>query len=64
MSEVTSSFFKGMGSINLFPPVCHYEELPRVSPWQGVADSFAQTGHSMKAAIKQFDAQLKKQPSK
>jgi hypothetical protein len=64
MSEITSYFFKGMGSIDLFPSVSHYNELPRVSPWQGVADSFAQTGHSMKTAIKQFDAQLKKQPSK
>jgi hypothetical protein len=62
--SVMENFIKGMGSINLFPPVPRYDELSRVSPWQGVADAFAQTGNSMRAAIKQFDAELKKQPSK
>jgi hypothetical protein len=64
MKPVIKEFVKGMGSITLFPQVPHYDELPRVSPWQGVAASFARTGHSMKAAIKQFDAQLKEQPTK
>jgi hypothetical protein len=61
--SVIDDFFKGMGSISLFPQLPRYEELPRVSPWQGVADAFAQTGNSMRAAIKQFDVELKKQPS-
>jgi hypothetical protein len=62
--SVMDNFFKGMGSISLFPQLPRYDELPRVSPWQGVANSFAQTGNSMRAAIKQFDAELKNQSSK
>jgi hypothetical protein len=61
--SVMDNFFKGMRSISLFPQLPRYEELPRVSPRQGVADAFAQAGNSMWAAIKQFDAELKKRPS-
>jgi hypothetical protein len=64
MKPIIKGFVKGMGSITLFPPVPRYDESHRVSPWQGVAASFAQTGRSMRAAIKQFDAQLKEQPAK
>jgi hypothetical protein len=60
--SVMDNFLKGMGSISLFPRIPRYDELPHVSPWQGVADAFAQTGSSMKSAIEQFDAELKKQP--
>jgi hypothetical protein len=64
MKLIIKEFVKGMGSITLFPQGPRYDELPRVSPWQGVAVSFDRTGHSMRAAIKQFDAQLKEQPAK
>jgi hypothetical protein len=67
MNDVARVFFKGMGSITLFPQIPGYDELSRVSPWQGVADAFAQTGMSMWTAIERiepFDAQLEKQPPK
>jgi hypothetical protein len=64
MKPIIKGFVKGMGSITLFPPVPYYDESPRVSPWQRVAASFARTGHSMRIAIKQFDAQLKEQSAK
>jgi hypothetical protein len=34
MNETTRNFIKGMGSINLFPPIAAYKEPPRTSPWQ------------------------------
>jgi hypothetical protein len=64
MNNFTHSFFKGMGSISLFPQIPDHEEMARVSPWQGVADAFARTGHNMKSAMEQLDAQLREQPTR
>jgi hypothetical protein len=64
MNDFARGFFKGMGSLNLFPPVPSYDELSRVSPWQGVADAFAKTWDNLRTAIDEFDAQIKEQPPK
>jgi hypothetical protein len=64
MNHFVNAFFKGMGSITLFPQIPSHEELAFVSPWQRVADAFARTGNNMKSAIEQFDAQLKTQQPK
>jgi hypothetical protein len=55
-----NDFLRGMASIGqLLPDPAPYSDYPsRDSAWQGVADSFYQTGNNLRAAIKEFsDAQ-------
>jgi hypothetical protein len=55
-----NDFSKGMNSVGqLFPPPSPYSDYPPPnSAWKGVADSFRQTGDSIRAAVKEFsDAQ-------
>jgi hypothetical protein len=57
-----SDFAKGMNSVGqLFPAPCPFSDYPPPhSAWQGVANSFRQTGDSLREAIKEFsDAQRK-----
>jgi hypothetical protein len=54
-NNMTSLFFQGMGSINLFPRLPEEPEADSlVSAWQGVGDAFAEAGDNMRLAIKEF----------
>jgi hypothetical protein len=48
-----NAFFKGMGSLNLFPPKKEYP-----APWDAVGQAFQQTGDCIRNAIFDLNAQI------
>jgi hypothetical protein len=46
------NFFKGMGSISLFPQLPDSE--PETTPWQGVLDAFEAANRNLTDAIYEF----------
>jgi hypothetical protein len=64
MKQVVDNFFKGMGTIELFPILPNSTILPSRSPWEGVAASFAKTGANLRASMEYFNAQSKPKSSK
>ncbi|GHU06288.1 hypothetical protein FACS1894147_13040 [Spirochaetia bacterium] len=55
-SNTAGLFFQGMATIGqLFPSLPEEpEETPLESAWRGVGDAFAETGDTMRFAIKEF----------
>jgi hypothetical protein len=50
--SVMDNFFRGMGSISLFPQLPDSE--PEISPWQSVLDAFAAANRNLTDAIYEF----------
>jgi hypothetical protein len=52
-----NSFIKGMGSLNLFPPVEHRDIKPESAwdgvnrAWEGVGQAFREAGNSLRWAM-------------
>jgi hypothetical protein len=55
-NQAMNDFFKGMASVGqLFPAPASCPDYPhRDSAWQGVVNSFYQTGNNLRTAIKEF----------
>jgi hypothetical protein len=59
MSQVLSEFFKGIGSLNLFPDVP--DDIPDTNPytaWDDVAEAFREAGDDLRWAINEQSTAL------
>jgi hypothetical protein len=64
MKQIADNFFKGMGTIELFPILPNSNILPYRSPWEGVAASFAKTGANLRSSMEYINVQSKPKSSK
>jgi hypothetical protein len=63
MNSFLTNFFKGMGSLNLSPPLDEAPKPTAESAWEAVGRAFAKTGASMWQAVAQFEARQENQAS-